>query len=79
MKPKVENLSVGHIEIRKEEDGNGCIYIPWSCNLGWGEIRLAADEKGNLFADTEMMCSKDDKEFLKMVLAALAEKITVEG
>ena len=80
----IEDLTLGAPEVWCTKEGSSArqdstsLYIPWSCNLGFGELRIALDKDGNLYADTEHMCSNDNKEFLRLVLLALLEKIEIE-
>ena len=76
---KIENLSIDDIRIRQHEVcPNGVIIIEWSANIGWGRYDLVLGDDGMLHAYTECMDRGEDKEFTKMILDKLVEKIVVE-
>ena len=47
-----------------------------AANIGWGECELFYDGK-KWTADTENMCSNDDKEFIEMLLGVFVKQIEV--
>jgi hypothetical protein len=76
---KIENLTIDDIRIRQHEVcPNGVIIIEWSANIGFGRYDLVLGDDGILHAYTECMDRGEDKEFTKMILDKLAEKIVIE-
>ena len=76
---KIENLSIDRIWIHEHEYcPNGVIGIEWSANIGWGRYELVLGDDGMLHAYTEHMDRGEDKEFTKMIMGKLVEKIVVE-
>lgn len=76
---EIKNLNIDEIWIAKHEYcPNGAIGIEWSANIGFGRYELWIGDDGLLHADTEYMDKGEDKEFTKMILEALVDKIIVE-
>ena len=79
MKTKVEDLSIDDVEIFSNETNEG-MYLSWSANIGFGEVKIFREKGTEMWrADTERMCSNDDKEFLRMVLNAWVDQMEIEG
>ena len=79
MKTKVEDLSIENVEFFDNNTREG-IYLSWSANIGFGEVKIFREKYTETWkADTECMCSNDDKEFMRMVLNAWVEQIEIEG
>ena len=78
-----EELKIQIIEIwpvSREVYALGGIGISWISNgIGWGEISLYFTPDGKLHADTEHMCSDEDRAFIKAVLEKLAEEVIIDG
>ena len=54
------------------------IILQWAGNIGYGELVIYKENDG-WKADTECMCSNNDKEFIKEVLNKWIESIEVVG
>ena len=68
----IKNLSIDGIE--------GFPYgfkIRWCANIGFGELTVY-EKNDSLYADTECMCSNDDKEFMKLIFDKLIDSVTIE-
>jgi hypothetical protein len=77
---EIKNLNIDEIWIRVHEYcPNGVIGIEWSANIGFGRYELILGDDGNLHAYTEYMDKGEDKEFTKMILNALVDKIVIEN
>jgi hypothetical protein len=77
---EIKGLSIDDIWIRVHEYcPNGVIGIEWSANIGFGRYELALGDDGKFHAYTECMDKGEDKEFTKMILNALVDKIVVEN
>ena len=71
MKLDYEGLKVDEIEQTADKKG---FIISWSApKVGFGEVVIEFTEGGRILADTECMCSKDDTEFIRLVLCALID------
>lgn len=75
---KIENLTIDDIWIISNEHcPKGAIGINWSANTGFGQYELVLGEDGALRAYTEYMDNPEEKQFTKMILEALVDKIKV--
>lgn len=84
---KIENLSIDGFTMHQKIDAftkdgvkeNLLVFIiQWSANIGWGECEFYYDGK-KWTADTESMCSNDNKEFIRMLLDVFVKQIEVTG
>ena len=76
---EIKDLSIDDIWIRVHEYcPNGVICIEWSANIGFGRYELVLGDDGKFHAYTEYMDKDEDKEFTKIILNALVDKIIVE-
>ena len=67
------------LEAGENDNGTQVIVIDWNSNIGWGQMTLyrnPGDGEG-WKADSETMCSNEDKEFLKMLLDKFIEQVEV--
>ena len=73
---KIEHLQIDKVKFFN--NGNG-VVISWSANIGFGELTLYQSNEDNKWkADTEYMCTNDDKEFIRMVLNKWVDDMEVE-
>ena len=73
---EITNLSIDEVECFNNETTSGVI-ISWSANIGFGQLTIYKDgEKWK--ADTECMCSKEDKEFIHMVMNKWIDDMIIE-
>ena len=81
MKEEEINLRVTDIwPVSREAYALGGIGMNWFAdNIGWGELVFYFTPDGKLHADTEHMCSGEDRVFLKNALEKLAEAVTIDG
>lgn len=54
------------------------VVIQWAGNIGWGEYVIYGKD-GKILGDSECMDAGDDKEFLRLLLNDLADKVEVIG
>ena len=74
-----KNLAISEVwPVSKEVIENGGIGIDWSSDAGWGQLVLYWGTDGKLRADTEHICTNEDKTFMKAVLNLLADEIIVD-
>jgi hypothetical protein len=77
---EIKDLNIDEIWIRVHEYcPNGVIGIEWSANIGFGRYELVLGDDGKLHAYTEYMDKDEDKEFTKIILNALVDKIVIEN
>ncbi len=54
------------------------ITFEWQANIGWGQLMLMFDTETKTWsADTECMCSNEDKEFMKLILEKFAKQVDI--
>ena len=54
------------------------VIIQWAGNIGWGDYAIY-EKDGKIVGDSECMDAGDDKEFLRLLLNDLADKVEVIG
>lgn len=57
---------------------DGGIGIDWSGPIGFGEFTLYWGKDNKLHADTEHLATNEDKDFIKIMLNLLVDKIIVD-
>ncbi len=57
---------------------DGGIGIDWSGPIGWGQLTIYWGKDNKLHAETETLCSNNNKIFLKKILNLLADEIIVD-
>ena len=78
MRNEITDLEIDDITVFNVSSKEKVINIKWSANIGWGECDLVYDD-GKLYANTECMCSKEDKTFLRMLMNKLVEDCVVNS
>lgn len=79
MKHEITELQIDSINAYDNPSFCG-LHIYWVSNIGWGECNIYKAKDGTQWkADTEHMCSNEDKTFLKMLLDKLADMAEVTG
>ena len=80
MKEKKYDIHIDDVwPVSREVFPLGGIGVNWHADIGFGEASLYFTNSGELHADTEYMCDHEDREFLKNVLAKLAEEVIIDG
>lgn len=75
---KIDHLTIDEVSCFENSRRNGVI-ISWSANIGLGELTLYQRNGGDKWkADTEYMCTNEDKEFIRIVLNKWVDEIEVE-
>jgi len=76
---QIKNLEINEI-IPYQNDRYVGIKILWNANIGFGECDLYRNVGSETWnADTEHMCDNKDREFMKMLMDKLVEKVEVVG
>lgn len=75
----IENLKIDEVDCFENSRGYGVVIIPWSANIGFGELTLYQEKDGKWKAHTECMCNNEDKEFIRMVLNKWVDEMEVKG
>lgn len=75
----IKNLSVDNVHCFKNDEVDGIVFS-WSANIGWGDLTLYKyrnnDEKWK--ADTECMCSNEDKDFIRQILNKWVDEMEIK-
>ncbi len=71
-------VQIDEVKMFRRENEQGMI-INWSANIGWGELTFYQNDDGEWKADTECLCSDEDKEFIKAILDKFIDEVKVEG
>ena len=71
-------IEITEVRLYSHSDYKG-MYIDWTSSIGWGETSFLFEPDGEIFVDSEHICSNDDKEFLYQLMKALVDKCEVEG
>jgi hypothetical protein len=76
MNNKEADIRIGDIEFWGEwEKNKGGMRIYWGGSIGFGHLDIFKDNNGNLLVETECL----GKEFLRLILDSLYQKIKVIG
>lgn len=80
----MEKFKEKHHEITEMDVGhfNDCPWVDfgWVGSSGWGRLTMFYDPTDDTWsADTEHMCSNDDKSFLEELFADIIKKIRIDG
>lgn len=78
MRNEITDLEIDDITVFNVSSKERVVNIKWSANIGWGECDLVYCD-GKLYADTECMCSNEDKEFLKILFDKIIEDCEVNS
>jgi len=76
---KFEDIKTEDIEITSINMEHGYLAIHWNIKgFGFGMTEFFFRD-GKLAADTETLCSKDDKEFIEKLMTRFIQKAEVVG
>lgn len=71
---EVTEMEVGHF------NGRSWVDLRWVGSTGFGALTMFYDPNDDTWcADTECMCSNDNKKFLEELFADIVKKIRIDG
>lgn len=70
----MEDIKIFDVDLFVVKNG---LQINWWANIGFGQYNLIADEDNKLKGYSESMDQGEDKEFLKLLIEKVIEKIEI--